>query len=77
MKFKTKQEKRAFRMGCAVGSKNKCRTVKTRKNKTSGTHTKPKARAQSPDPFFTNDFAYTDTGHIKGHYTVDGFYEPD
>ena len=27
--------------------------------------------------FFDPDFDFTDTGRIKGSYTVDGFFEPD
>lgn len=67
MKFKTKQEKRAFRMGCAVGRKIKKESKKTAKPLLR----KPKRTV------FIDDFEYTDNGHIQGNYTVDGFFEPD
>lgn len=65
MKFKTTREKRAFRMGCAVGSKNQKRTNCTATSR-------PHKRT-----LFMDDFEYTNTGRIKGSYTVDGRFEPD
>lgn len=71
MKFKTKAEKQAFRIGFAIGSKNNKRNGnKDRKVKPS--YSKPKRTV-----FADDDFMYDDNGHIMGHYTCDGFFEPD
>lgn len=67
MKFKTKQEKRAFRMGCAVGRKQKRNNKKTNQP----------AKLKPNRTEFPADFEYTDNGYIKGSYTCDGFFEPD
>lgn len=54
---------------------------KTKKQTT--TYTKPKPQSPVTVPkkpkvsFFPDDFEYDHLGYIKGHYTVDGFFEPD
>ncbi len=65
MKLKSEREKRIFRMGCAVGKK------RSQHKKQSTKHEVRKRKA------FVDDFIYTDNGRISGHYTVDGFFEPD
>ena len=71
MKFKTIREKRAFRMGCAVGCKYKKRKKKVAARRSH------KKQLPYKKPLFTDDFEYTKSGRIKGAYTVDGFFEPD
>lgn len=70
MKFKTKQEKQAFRIGCIVGRKKKIKSIQKANKKSITVSTKPK-RNQIKD-----DFDYTPNGRIKGSYTSDGFFEP-
>ncbi len=85
MKFKTKQEKRAFRMGLAAGSKKVAqkhvRDVE-HKAKGNGTRFSTKPRKQKNKPKsssldYSKYFDFDERGHIKGSYTVDGFFEPD
>lgn len=74
MKFATKKEKKAFRQGCIVGSKQKQKKALKRTKGKSAVKTSKSAVKRSK---YNDDFLYTESGRIKGDYTVDGRFEPD
>ena len=87
MAYKTKREKQAYKRGLLNGLK------RSRKKKASNTGKRPCSNKQNNPFGMTyrqmlredeqrkrelfGDFERDSSGHIKGSYTPDGFFEPD
>ena len=83
MKFKTKQEKRAFFIGWARAKKkynvdkSECSKGEKRIDDKGKRNQRRKNKHCNSDLDFSKYFDFDERGHIKGSYTCDGFFEPD